>query len=708
HALFYKLDGNELVYEERSMNADILVADTNFMQVCDYHVSEGAANLLTPEDALITEDFARKLFGNENPVGKTIRYTFVGKELHITGVIEKPRMKSSLSFDLIISVESYAQYWPSSPRSLILLYPGTNYQDINAQYASFTPLKTFIGDVRFQLYPYRDVYFGKEINDTFFKHSNYLYVIVFLVVGFLLLLTGLINFISIYTVVSLHRGREFGLKKVYGASGWQVFIQLFAENFVLIALSLLLSLGLAEILNPLVRNVLGFDQMPYMQFDLYLTLGLLLVLPFLTSVFPYYHYTRSAPIRAIRQLSERGNGLHAFRRMFLLFQYTVTFSLIILSLFFARQLHSMLHADLGYQTEHLIKVPFVQHTFNYSRISQDESEEMKKERLLRDEIKQKLDASPLITHWIRGQSPNASGYNNTKFRKEGGEYQEVTLIAANNNWLKLFDIQLLDGRLWEESEYFTYNLIVSESALKQFEINDFRETILEASQRLWITIEDIQTSVILNPPYHIIGIIKDFYPSHLSQAQPPIVVYPVGGGASAPIIASYAPEREKEVIAFMKQLHDETVGGEFSYSFVKDEVAAVYKEDKRVATIYSLFSLIAIIVSSLGLFSMSLFDVRRQRKNITIRKINGATTKEITFLLLKKYLFLLAISFVVAVPLSWLAISRYLEGFAFKAPVSWWLFAVALLITAGISLLTLVWQIRQAASTNPAETIKTE
>jgi ABC-type antimicrobial peptide transport system permease subunit len=706
HALFYKQRGNELVYGERILNADIIVADTNFMQVCGYH-TEGAANLLTPEDALITEDFARKLFGHADPVGKTIRYTLIGKELTITGVIEQPRMKSSLSFDLVISVESYTRRWPSVPQSLILLYPGTNYQDINAQYASFEFMRSHVGEVRYQLYPYRDVYFGKEIDGTFFSHNNYLYIIVFLIVGLLLLLTGLVNFVSIYTVVSLHRGREFGLKKVYGASGWHVFIQLFAENFVLIALSLLLSLGLAEISNPFVRNVLAFEQMTYVEFDLYLTLALLLVLPFLTSVFPYYHYTRSAPIRAIRQLSERGNGLHVFRRMFLLFQYVVTFTLIILSLFFVRQLHAMLHADLGYRTEHLIKAPFLQQTFDYT-IASDESEAMKKEKQLRDEIKQKLDASPLITQWIRGESPNATGYNNIEFRKAGGTYQEVTLFAATGNWLKQFDIQLLDGRVWESGEYLTYNLLVNESALKQFGISDFRETMLEASRKLWFTLEDIQAETMPNPPYHIIGVVRDFYPSHLSQWQPPIILYPGGTAVSAPVIASYPPEREKEVVAFMQQLHDETVGGEFTYSLIADEVAAVYREDRRVATIYSLFSLIAIIVSSIGLFSLSLFDVRRQRKNITIRKINGATTREITVLLLKQYLFLLGVAFVVAIPLSWLAITRYLEGFAFQTPISWWLFAVALVITAGISLLTLVWQIRQAASTNPAETIKTE
>ena len=175
-----------------------------------------------------------------------------------------------------------------------------------------------------------------------------------------------------------------------------------------------------------------------------------------------------------------------------------------------------------------------------------------------------------------------------------------------------------------------------------------------------------------------------------------------------PFIAYIPDGKEQEAIAYLKQLYEETEGDEFEYTFVSDEVRNMYDKDKQVTGIYTVFAIIAILISSLGLFGLSLFDVQQRYQEIAIRKVNGATTFSMMKMLLLKYYMLLGIAFLVAAPIAWLAISRYLEDFAHKAPVSWWIFAVALLITAGISLATLIWQIRKAAQTNPAKAMKSE
>ena len=172
--------------------------------------------------------------------------------------------------------------------------------------------------------------------------------------------------------------------------------------------------------------------------------------------------------------------------------------------------------------------------------------------------------------------------------------------------------------------------------------------------------------------------------------------------------AHIVPGKRQEAILFLQKLHEETVGGEFFYSFAEDEIKAIYKEDKKVTSIYTTFALIAILISSLGLFGLSLFDVQQRYREIAIRKVNGATTAIIMQMLLRKYYKLLAIAFLIATPVSWLAIHKYLENFAHKASISWWLFAVAIVITGSISLLTLIWQTRRAARMNPAIAIKNE
>ncbi|MDL2208990.1 ABC transporter permease [Parabacteroides sp. OttesenSCG-928-O15] len=705
HTQFIYFDDMEVKSGEKVFNTHTLVVDTNFLHILDYPVIMGQANITRPEEAFITEEFARKLFGKENPVGKSLLYNSLEKNVTIVGVIGKPAKKSSISFDILISSE-LSSSWSRMSQSLLLLYPDVDYKSINADYAGFIQMKAWGCDIKYQLHPYKDLYFEQEIKDYVpFLHGKRSNVLVLSMVGVLILLIGVINFINIYTVVVMRRGREFGMKKVFGAEGFWMFFQLFIENFALILFALVVALGIAEVLNPFVKNVLGFDQLPYRSFDMVLSLVILFGLPLVTTIFPFLRYNYSAPVSSLKNVTV-GGGAHLSRRIFLMIQYVVTYAMIILSLFFVCQLHFMLRTDLGYRVQDVIKVPFLRHMSTHDYKGEKAWEE---EKRILDETRQKLDASPLILSWVTDESPNMNNNRSYDFRLEGGELKPMTLVSADETWLKLFEIELLEGRLFDNNvdDFYSYNLIVSESALKQFGITDWQTQGLQPYQRIWRSMgrdEEMKT----NPTYKIVGVIKDFYTSHLSEAQHPIAIYFSAGNMYNPVVASFVPERRKEVIAFMQQLHNETVGGEFTYTFLEDEVAAVYKEDKKVALIYSLFTVIAIVISSLGLFSMSLFDVQQQRKAIAIRKVNGATTREVARMLLKKYMILLGIAFLVALPISWLAIHKYLEGFAHKAPVSWWIFAVALVITCGVSLLTLVWQVRKAAETNPAEAIKTE
>jgi hypothetical protein len=267
----------------------------------------------------------------------------------------------------------------------------------------------------------------------------------------------------------------------------------------------------------------------------------------------------------------------------------------------------------------------------------------------------------------------------------------------------MFDIQLLEGSLWNDEidNHESHNIIVSESTLKQFGITDYSDAELRSY------LEYIGERP--NLPYRIVGVTKDFHTAHLSTQITPTVFYcPGERDASDPIVASFAPERRQEVIEFMKNLHDELVGGALTYSFIEDEIAAMYKDDKKVAVICSVFTGIAILISMLGLFGISLFDIRQRRKEIAIRKINGARIIDIIRLLLKKYFVLLGVAFAVATPAALFVIQKYLENFAYKAPVSWWLFAVALAVTVAVSLMTLFYQAYKAGSENPADVVKSE
>jgi hypothetical protein len=321
-----------------------------------------------------------------------------------------------------------------------------------------------------------------------------------------------------------------------------------------------------------------------------------------------------------------------------------------------------------------------------------------------------MNASPLFSQWTYGKSPNEFTNYGYPFKLPDGENKAINLNSTSENWLRLFDIQLVAGRLWDDEidTFYDYSLIVTESVLKLFGITDFSNALLQPERRLWTSLLRPEEEMKTNPPYQIIGVVRDFDYLHLSQKPTPVAFTYSKASKESPLIANIVRGRTAEAIEFLRNLHEETVGGEFVYSFVADEIHGMYREDKKIATIYSVFTFIAIFISTLGLFSMSLFDIRQRRKEIAIRKITGATFHDIILLLLKKYFWSVAISFVIAAPVARFAISRYLEDFANKAPVSWWLYAVAVIATVGISLLTLIFQTQKAANQNPADTVKWE
>jgi ABC-type antimicrobial peptide transport system permease subunit len=702
HSQIMKLADNDISIDNQLYNADILVIDTNFMKIFDYPVI-GAANIVRPEDVLISEEFAKKIFGKKNPLGEKILYIGTNKELTVTGIIRKLSTKNIISFDIIVSSE-LTDRWDRIPYSLILLYPNVNYKDINKQYGEFMEMSHWFYSIRHQLFPYKDVYFNKEIRDhSNFKHGNYMYLLILSIVGGLLLLIGIINYINIYTVVILRRNREFGMKKVFGAEGYRIFIQLFSENMILIAISLIIAFGLSELFSPFVTRYFELEQVLNIKFDLLLAIIILLILPLITSILPFIRYQYASPIKSLNAVGIGGKSLFS-RKFFLCFQYFITLVMIVVSLFFVKQLNYMLDQDLGYRTKNIIKVPFDKY-INYYMISIDERKSVyEKSVKIRSELKQKMDASPLFEYWTNGESPNKCNHD-FDFRVPGGEMLPTNLIGANDKWLKLFEIPLINGRSWDDEKDHLHNYIMlaGESTLKQYGITDYHEAELEACRRIWWSHEQDESQ---NPSYRIVGVVKDFYIAHLSKKQNPITIYFINGQYFEPVIASFHPQNKKAVIEFMKNLHDELIGGEFNYSFVEDEVAEMYKEDKKVAAIYSVFTGIAILISILGLFGLSLFDMQQRRKEIAIRKVNGASTYQIILLLMKKYFILLGIAFVFSVPIALFAIQKYLENFALKAPISWWLFFVAIIITATVSAMTLIYQTYKASNENPAFVIR--
>lgn len=705
-------DKSDIIVNDQRYTIDALITDTTFLKIIPFPLLVGTNKFQAVTDVIITKKLAQRLFGNNDPLGKTLIHS-TGETLTVVGVLAEPATKSSITFDMLISID-LRRHWSRMEFNIIKLFPNTDIKKLNTKYGDYAPVRSYGGvHSRLQFFPLKDLYMDTNIgyigmeNSILYK-GNYRNIIILSVVVILLFIIGFFNYTNIYTVLMLNRAREFGMKKVFGAGVWKVFGQIWTENFLLTLVALIVVWSLVELTNGLIEMVLAIPIRSDLTFDFLLSTIILFGFPFLITVHPAMKYNSAPPITSLRSVNINGQSVVS-RIMFLSLQYIVTFFIVIVSLFFMKQLNYMLTADLGYRTKDIIKCTFLTFDKAFDTSPEESDKKRDKEKHIDQIIKQKMNESTLFDHWTRGSFPNALSPN-IPIKKDNNEYKKVAYASINNTYINMFGFQLLEGRLWDdtEDESLQYRMLINETAKKLFDIKDISSEYLQPERRLWWS--SMAEGMDKNPPYEIVGVIKDFKANHLSKANVPlIIVYEEEGWLYNPVIASIKSGKRNEAIAFLKDLHTELMGkGDFEYSFLEDEIAAQYKEDKQVSRIYMIFALIAIFISCLGLYGLSLFDIRQRYREIALRKVNGASGKDIIRLLQRKYFYILAISFLVAIPVSYLVIIKYLEGFAYKTPVSWWLFAIAGGFVTVISYLTLNIQIKKAIKINPAEVIKGE
>lgn len=700
-----------IVVDDHRFRADVLVTDSLFLQLMDYPVVSGIKTIQRPDDAIITRKYARHLFGDEDPLGKQF-VSSAGYTLTIRGIMDEPDTKASLQFDLITSVnQGEAVDWSRMGFCVARLVKGTDVEKLNEKISKPQSLICFSHvPIQFKLAPLKTFYFDKVINSesATFLRGNKEHVIVLAAVACMLLLVGIFNFINIYTVIILKRAREFGVKKVYGASSFQIFSQIYAENLCMVAVSMLVVWMLIEVTAGLFATVYSIPVKPDLQFDLSLSLILLFGLPLVTSIYPFMKYNYSSPITSLRSVNVGGHSIVS-RVAFLFMQYVITFCLIVVSLYFVRQLYTMLHADLGYRVKDIVCCQFLSRgTYNKRYSSKEEWEsERELERYKEQVIRQKMDACPLFVTWNYGDMPiNLEPH--IYLEAANGEKHKVAFLYANKEYMDMFELKLKEGRGWNDKDQFAqYKMIINETAKKLFRIQNIKDASLQPEFRLWWSMGIDENK---NPPYEVVGVVEDFRTGHLSKGDTPLIIL-YGGGSNPyePLIARIAEGKRKEAVDFLKELHDEVLGqGEFDYSFVEDEVKKLYEEDKRTTRIYVTFAGLAICISCLGLFGLSLYDIRQRYREIALRKVNGATGKQVALLLVRKYLYILGAAFAVAIPLVYYIIHSYTKDFAVKAPIGAELFIIGFILTLVISLGTLLWQVRKAVRINPALIMKNE
>ena len=686
-------------------NLNSLVVDTSFFQLIPYPCLEGTMRL-APNDALITHTFAKRIFGKESPIGKEFT-TSTGKLVRVVGVVGQPSTKSSFQFDMVFSTE--LTDWSLVPYEVVRLYRPEDVVALNKKNAK--PMKlsyTMDEEIFYRMYPLRELYLNQEVQiyvKTFLRGNTDVLKLLALVSG-LILLVGLFNYVNLYTVVMQKRGKELGIKQIFGASKKQIFGQLYVENMCLNGIALLVVWLIVEVTRQVVATKYGIPVQSDSGFDWLLSGSVLFVLPFLTALYPFWKYTHAVPVRSLHSVFVGGKSL-ASRFVFLFFQYIITFCLVVAAIYLSRQLYFLLHTDVGYQAENVIQCRIWRENPSlYSMSIEEHDKEMAKAKSTCALIEKRLQESPVLTGFVYGEPPyQLSGP--LHFKAENGEETDAFYLYTDKKYMELFGFRVTEGRTWNDGdELVQYKVIANRAFLYALHIKDWRTEKVTPNRRLWWnSFERLNTP----QPHEIVGVMEDFRSGHLSGGNQPIVFVFNEGDPRDALYISFVPGKQKEAIAYLKQVYAEAIGsGEFEYSLVTDEIAKLHAEDRKVMLVIITFALIAVGISCLGLFGLSLYDIRQRYREIGLRKVHGAQVGDIYRLLIKKYVYVLLLAYLVGSTVAYLSIERYMETFVHRAPLSLWIFLVAGALVALVALLTLYEQVRRASRINPADVIKRE
>jgi len=689
--------GNHMVGFEDKQNkvGPIFFCDAQFLNVFSYKIAEGDRNSLSsPEKIIISDEVARMFFGNESAVGKVLK---LNNEFSLSvGAVFVPEKKNStLDFKILVPVEvlhkSYGidlTAWGNNwPRTSVVLAQGADPQKFGEKIINLCK-DNGQPNTTLHVFPFKN----ERLYSYSGKNNRIQYVYQFLGIAFIIILIASINFINLSTAKADQRSPEVGIRKVLGASRSSILNLFFQEKGLMIVLSLLLSVALVIAFIPAFRSIsdktvtLGLLQNRYM--ILMLTTVVLLVLA-LSVIYPSFYLSSFSPVRAIKKLNHTKKGGIGLKNMLLVVQFILSVVLISCTLIITRQLKYINNYDLGYKQANLI----------YLELNGEAKNK-------HEALAQELGNIPGVISLSRANRlPFYGGSSSWGYDWEGKDPENRVLISnlnADRNYFETMGIQFAEGGNFPESYEKILNsdevpapqVILNQEAVRRMGIKDPVGKFFKGGG-------SDNKSIIA-------GVVRDFHFESLHAGVEPLVIYPMFGKPDV-IIARISPENFSNTIGRVKS----TWAGllpqiNCEVGFFDNRLKNLYDSEVKISALFRYFSFIAIFISCIGLFGLSLFVIERRKKEIGVRKVNGARIGEVMVLLNRDFFKWIITAYILACPVAWFAMKRWLENFAFRTTVSWWIFALAGLLALGIALLTVSWQSWQAATRNPVDALRYE
>jgi putative ABC transport system permease protein len=690
----------------------VFFTEPSFFKIFDFPLLAGSyASLKDPNNVLLTKEIAEKYFGDwKTAMGKTLKLEASGyifehgtEVLKVSGILASIPANTDFQLKLVVaygtgftgSIIAKSTDWEDRTTSdfgcYILLPPNTSVDNFNQQLRAYSQkVESPVNKDSHIAQPLGAVHYDIQAGDYSNKTISHQLINVLWLIAAFILLIACVNFINLSTAQAVNRAKEVGVRKVLGSNKSQLQIQFIIETFLIVTSAVTLAAAITFLALPYINQLLELS----LSFNIFNNPAIILFLLTVTIVvtalagfYPAIVLSRFNPVNALKSkiIANTGNGI-SLRRGLVVFQFIIAQVLIIGTLIIVKQMNLFMDQPLGFDKEAIVNVPFRVDSLRISRLD-----------YLR---KQLLSVSGVQAVSFGSNTPVENGndmWSTFRFNHaiKETDFKAITKFA-DDEYVPAYKLHLIAGRNLQPSNY-TREFLVNESLMKSLGIKN-PDDILNKEISMWG--DKIKCPVV--------GVLKDFNNRSFRQDLAPLLIttnvtmYNQAG-------IKLGTKNISSTMQSVKQIFEQTFPDfVYEYRFLDDKIGNFYKQENQLATLYKIFAAIAIFLSCLGLYGLASFMAVQRIKEVGIRKVLGATAGNIVYLFSKEFIILIAIAFTIATPIAWYYMHQWLQDYAYRINISWWLFAAGGLVAIIIALATISFQAIKAAKANPVKSLKSE
>jgi len=695
---------------KKFMEDDGFFADTTIFEMFDLELIYGDPNsaLHNPSGMVISESMADRFFGDDNPMGKTLNIENYQTDFVVTGVMKDISGNTHLKMNFLLSWIGFRQFliengmeglynartW-AGPYNYFLLKEGSRIEDLETKMDDFivsyldddekSP-DEILAEHRYPIQPIKKIHLHSKLEQEVSPNSDITYVYVFLLVAILILAIAGVNYVNITTAQSMRRIKEIGVRKVVGAFRQQIIWQNLGESFMVSIFAGGLSVLIIDLLYPFYNILSGLD---YTLTDIFSTQNILLivsiviVLGFLSGIYPAFLASGFSIDDSIKGMKKRGSFSNKLRRGLIILQFSISVFLIFSTLVLYKQLRLFNEQDLGFTKENVVAVTFGGEMFNALRNDYNG-------------VKAELKSNPNILEVSRTSNLPGERTSVEDLRYEGINDMDAPsqrFIRVDEDYLATMQIELLEGEGFQRSADTSLQFLINENSKL---VSNIEDPIGRTVFNMW------------GGSGKVVGIVKNHNFASLHEAIEPLVLeynpQQINGG----ILIRYQGDAKEAKEYLEQKIKNYAPTDVINFTYVTDQWDSLYATETNAGNTFKAFTLLAIIISCIGLFGLSAFTAELRIKEMGIRKVHGAGLIDIMKIFGLDFLKLILISTVIALPVAWIIMENWLQTFHYRISISWTFFFYSLLAIIGISFLTILYQMIKVSRANPVDYIKYE